>query len=387
VQAPDRSYLERCFGAEALAARPHLFATTRVPIASGDLATMAAFAEAIEAVAVHPTYRQAICPPGEWPARAWPKAASVCMGYDFHLTPEGPKLIEINTNAGGLAFVAELMNAWGMAGGALLDEAVTMFRAEWQAERESAPLQTIAIVDDDPAGQFMAPEFERFRALFLAHGIDALIADPREFSWKGGRLRHGEKTIDLVYNRLTDFALRDPAHAALAEAWLADAVVVTPHPFAHRLLADKRNLALLADPGFRADLALAPQHEAALAAVLLAIKPVRSADATALWAERKHLFFKPAGGFGGRAAYRGDRMTKRVFEEIIAAGDGAYVAQQFAAPGECEVATPEGLVVLKYDVRNYAYRGRVQAVAARLYQGQTTNMRTPGGGFAATLAA
>jgi hypothetical protein len=36
----------------------------------------------------------------------------------------------------------------------------------------------------------------------------------------------------------------------------------------------------------------------------------------------------------------------------------------------------------KLDLRNYAYAGKVQLVVARLYQGQTTNFRTPGGGFA-----
>jgi len=37
---------------------------------------------------------------------------------------------------------------------------------------------------------------------------------------------------------------------------------------------------------------------------------------------------------------------------------------------------------LKSDVRCYVYDGKIQLVAARLYQGQTTNFRTPGGGFA-----
>ena len=37
---------------------------------------------------------------------------------------------------------------------------------------------------------------------------------------------------------------------------------------------------------------------------------------------------------------------------------------------------------LKFDVRNYVYEGQVQWLSARLYQGQTTNFRTPGGGFA-----
>ena len=43
-------------------------------------------------------------------------------------------------------------------------------------------------------------------------------------------------------------------------------------------------------------------------------------------------------------------------------------------------------VDLKMDLRNYVYRGEVQLVTARLYQGQTTNFRTPGGGFAPVLA-
>ena len=37
---------------------------------------------------------------------------------------------------------------------------------------------------------------------------------------------------------------------------------------------------------------------------------------------------------------------------------------------------------MKFDLRAYAYAGELQWLAARLYQGQTTNFRTPGGGFA-----
>jgi hypothetical protein len=42
---------------------------------------------------------------------------------------------------------------------------------------------------------------------------------------------------------------------------------------------------------------------------------------------------------------------------------------------------------MKADVRNYVYVGQVQMLAARLYQGQTTNFRTPAGGFAPVLTA
>jgi hypothetical protein len=45
----------------------------------------------------------------------------------------------------------------------------------------------------------------------------------------------------------------------------------------------------------------------------------------------------------------------------------------------------EAAVELKLDLRNYVYAGHVQLIAARLWQGQTTNFRTPGGGFAPVL--
>jgi hypothetical protein len=43
-------------------------------------------------------------------------------------------------------------------------------------------------------------------------------------------------------------------------------------------------------------------------------------------------------------------------------------------------------LVRKTDVRLYVYDGRVLISAARLYQGQATNFRTPGGGFAPVFA-
>ena len=47
-----------------------------------------------------------------------------------------------------------------------------------------------------------------------------------------------------------------------------------------------------------------------------------------------------------------------------------------------QVAIDGALQSMKADLRNFTYDGAVQLIAARLYQGQTTNFRTPGGGFA-----
>ncbi|OGT81065.1 MAG: hypothetical protein A3H91_03800 [Gammaproteobacteria bacterium RIFCSPLOWO2_02_FULL_61_13] len=59
-----------------------------------------------------------------------------------------------------------------------------------------------------------------------------------------------------------------------------------------------------------------------------------------------------------------------------------YYAQALVAPSERNVADTLTATALKADVRNYTYAGVVKLIAARLYQGQTTNFRTPGGGFA-----
>lgn len=275
----------------------------------------------------------------------------VFMGYDFHLTPSGPKLIEINTNAGGALLAAR------QAGRTDVEEAfVTMFRAE--AERTGRPLRTLAIVDGDPKAQFLYPEFLAFRDLFERHGIQTVICDPRDLMLCHGSFWVEEIRIDLVYNRLTDFLLEAPANAVLRQAWMDNAVVVTPNPYLYTLYADKHNLVALS-------------NEPSLMDGIPRTEQVMPDHAGDLWARRRQLFFKPATGYGARAAYRGDKITRRVFEEVM---HGDYVAQALVPP-----STQEGF---KVDIRNYVYDGQVQLVAARLWQGQTTNFRTLGGGFA-----
>ena len=157
-------------------------------------------------------------------------------------------------------------------------------------------------------------------------------------------------------------------------------MVLTPHPRAHALYADKRHLAWLSDPQWLAALGLPSELRQRLLAGVPATRLVTPANANELWAQRRQLFFKPASGFGSRAAYRGDKLTRRVWDEIVA---GEYVAQRIALPSERVVALePGNRSELKLDVRAYVYRGRIQLFAARLYSGQTTNFRTAGGGFA-----
>lgn len=377
--------------------RPHLFSDTLVFVGQAHLDAMAALATAMEEVTALPAYQEAVLAWAPEIARYAPPYAGVFLGYDFHLSVAGPQLIEINTNAGGGLLNAKLAQAQRACCGdvaALMGDAtgaedtlLQMFREEWRLARGEAPLRRIAIVDTAPTEQYLAPEFELFRRLFEAHGIAAVVADPADLSYRDGGLWHGDAPVDLVYNRLTDFALEEPASAALRQAYLDGAAVVTPHPRAHALFADKRNLVLLSDPEAMATLGVSEASRQVLAATIPTTRLVRPEAGEHWWSERKHWFFKPAAGFGSRAAYRGDKITKRVFEEILA---GDYVAQALVPPSERRIfsgpTVDHGHVHLKLDLRCYAYRGRVQLTAARLYQGQTTNFRTAGGGFASVLA-
>jgi hypothetical protein len=372
--------------------RPHLFASTAVFVSRRHVERMGAIVRAVEAVAALPGYRERVLAWAPDIARFDPGTRGVFLGYDFHLGPEGPQLIEINTNAGGALLNGLLARAQracckemeGMAPasaepGATEKDFLDMFLAEWRYVRGEGAPRTIALVDDAPSEQYLYPEFLLFRTLFRRHGIEAVIADPAELAWRDKRLWYRDTVIDLVYNRLTDFPLAHESHAAVRAAYLDGGAVVTPHPRAHALYADKRNLTLLTDESFLRSLALPPATLATLLGGIPRTVTVTPERGEELWNTRRQWFFKPAAGYGSRAAYRGDKLTRRVWREILA---GAYVAQAKVEPAVRSLRLDEDAVSLKFDIRLYVYAGRVQRVAARLYQGQTTNFRTRGGGFA-----
>lgn len=55
-----------------------------------------------------------------------------------------------------------------------------------------------------------------------------------------------------------------------------------------------------------------------LAAAVPPTEVVDAAHAERLWKARRGLFFKPVAGYGGKAAYRGDKITRTVWASILA---------------------------------------------------------------------
>lgn len=395
----DERRLRERLADDLLQSRPHLFSSTVVFVSDVVVQQIKAVVAAIERVASLPGYQaQALMRAPAVAGHAFGPLGA-CMGFDFHVGADGvPQLIEVNTNAGGAMLNAVLARAQQACCEEVLvacsptltpqldaiePSLVDMFAAEWRSQRGDTALRTVLIVDDAPSEQFLAPEFELFRQLFERQGWDARIADPAELVWQDGQLRHQGAVVDLVYNRLTDFYWGEPSHQALRQAYEAGAVVVTPHPRAHALYADKRNLIALSHGDLLSTWGVSASDRQLLRAVVPSTVAVTAERADELWASRRQWFFKPVGGFGGKAAYRGDKLTRRVWGEILA---GDFVAQAVVPPSVRVTEVDGSVTPLKFDIRAYSYAGQVQLLAARMYAGQTTNFRTPGGGFASVVA-
>lgn len=395
-----RRELENDLGVRELPAtlidtHPHLLASLPVFVPRGQIERMARVVNAVEQVVHTAVFRRAALDWAPEIAQFDPGLRGGLLGFDFHLASAGPQLIEINTNPGGALLNALLGRAQRscctdaassyLAPGEPVDIEESIYDvllAEWSLQRGSATLRSVAIVDENPLQQYLYPEFLLYRHLLQRHGVQVVICDPRELVARNGRLWQGEQAIDFIYNRLTDFSLRQPSNAVLKSAYMAGAVVLSPHPRAHALYADKRNLTLLSDAEFVKRTGIGDDQALALQEGIPRTDLLTAENRSAMWEKRRKLFFKPAAGYGSKATYRGNKLTKRVWEELSA---GTYVAQALVAPSERQLADVSTEPPLKIDIRVYAYAGAIKQIAARLYRGQTTNFRTPGGGFAPVL--
>jgi len=374
----------------------HIFADSPVFLQQDHLQEMERLILAVERVTRNRAYREEVLSTAPVPTHRNFGPRGVFFGYDFHLGANGPQLIEINTNAGGVLLNLYLASAQqaccdeviGFFGGRtkfadVENELIAMFKEEFKSQRPDKTLHTIAIVDKEPSTQFLYPEFLLFKSLFERHGFEAIIADPKDFTIEERTLRLGEQKIDLVYNRLTDFYLETPDSECLLEAYQNGIAVFTPSPYIYALYADKRNLPLLSDSNRLKELGVEKEAIDALSNSLPTTVTVTKDNADQLWAHRKKLFFKPATGHGSRGAYRGAKLTRRVWEDIKNAD---YVAQAMVPPSERQLIINGKKESLKLDIRCVAYNGKIQQLSARLYQGQTTNLRTEGGGLATVFS-
>ena len=196
--------------------------------------------------------------------------------------------------------------------------------------------------------------------MFKEFGVNCEIADITEME--------KIKSASLVYNRHTDFYLETPVSQEIKKLFNANQVQLSPNPYEYFLLADKERF-----------IDWTAQSEVEKPSSLLATYDLGKSEPSQIWTERKQLFFKPKNAFGGKQTYKGASISRKVFDEIF---NSQFIAQKLSPAPEIEVNYKGILTKMKYDLRCYAYKDELQLIIARLYQGQTTNLRTEGGGFA-----
>lgn len=307
---------------------------------------------------------------------------SVLMAYDFHTTEAGDCfLVEVNTNASGFLLCGLMETAHS---GTPLDqqEALTSLRTSFEEEAHLCGLDfskaKIAISDDDIPGQKMYAEFLMYRDWFHSLGAAAEFVDSKDFEFKSGRLLAPSGSMDFVYNRCTDFYLEEPGHSGLKDAFLHRAACISPQPREYWLLADKQRLVQWGQDAVMACVS-AEERNAIRTVLIPTFEKSAFSSEDEIWAERKNLFFKPKRSFGGKSVYRGESVSRKVFERLMSED---VLIQRFQPAARFPTDDPRSVLTnWKYDLRFFAYQDRIQLAVARIYQGQVTNFASPMGGF------
>lgn len=294
-----------------------------------------------------------------------PNNYSVCMSYDFHINTLGqPELIEINTNASFLALGLELYAFLKLSNPAASfgeTELIKMFLSE--LELCNAQDNSVAIVDENPEQQKLYLEFLIYKTILNNNNFKSDI-----FNFKN---TEQIQKYSLIYNRYTDFYLQDAKSSEIKSLYNANMLNLSPQPFEYFLLADKQRL-----------LDWNLQNDIEKPTSLLKTYDMGTENKDKIWAERKNLFFKPKNSFGGKQAYKGASVSRKIFEEV---SNQNFIAQQLSIPAQIEVEIENEKQKFKYDLRCFVYKDELQLIVARLYQGQTTNLKSFGGGFACVI--
>jgi len=319
---------------------PYLMSPTRVEISRDVYHAMASLAVCLHRLLLtHP-------PVTEWKPVGVPP---LMTSYDFYITADGPRLIEINTNAAGYPLLGLLTGYHQLDDSAVDEHLIRLFR-----EIDCSPIPTIGLVDDQPLAQKTYFEFAMLSHWIQSMGWGCHILDIRD---------PFPDDITSIYNRYCDFEWATPTSSGL-RAWDQMGKPLSPHPWHYVTLAKKTRL-------IDAKKYLPSEYSNMVPDTWLLCER----DKSEWWEARKGLFFKPISGFGSRGVYRGEGMSRGVMDRL----DDDTLVQTRLDPIPIETS----MGVFKSDFRLYVHGERVMLMGARLFQGQVTNMQTMGGGFAA----
>lgn len=345
-------------------------------------------------------------PEEEWPWLALdPGPPDVVLArLDALLTPEGPRFLEINSDApAGFGYgdrMSEIFAAlpgfrrfrervpvrYQLSSPALVESIREAFRswAEIGAPR-------VAIVDwrEVPT----RPDQEILREEFEAAGVPCALVDPRDLTLSSGRLLSPEGPVDVVYRRavLSEVLARESEVRGFLAAYRAGAALFV-NSFRCRLSEDKGFFAILTDEQHAA--LMSPEERELVGRYVPWTRRVEERRTQRrgetldlvpfILARREELVLKPAHGYGGQSVLLGDETAPLEWERAVSqALTGAFVVQERVAIPEEEFPVLEDgrvrLEALKVNTNPFYVAGADVGAVTRASRASVINVGAGGG--------
>lgn len=337
----------------------NLFSPFTIELPSGVFENIKEFVDLVYSVKESKDYQSQLPLPKNF--ENWPSTPSLLSCFDFHYTEEmGLKLIEINTNAS--LYLPLILQRCAQIDTCEVDQfsdLLESFIETFQLAKGDA----ISVFDEVPENEGLYFEFLIFKEWLTRSGYPTNIVSLENFA---------EKANPNVYNRFTDFYFDKEGSAQIHKDYFDGIKKFSPNPREYFLMADKRRLSPLREAIEK----IKPSFANIIPETRL-FSDFESKEE--LWAQRKKYFFKPSSSFGSKGAFSGKGISKKAFEGIYSPD---FIAQELAPAGRRNFNWEGEEMEMKFDLRFFTFNGKVQNYGARLYQGQTTNMRTPFGGLA-----
>jgi hypothetical protein len=254
---------------------------------------------------------------------------------------------------------------------------------------------SIAVVDYDDVPTRV--EHHMVRDDFRSRGFPSLVCDPRHLTYEGGRLRHRDTAIDIVYKRLLVNELlerRDEVRPLLEAA--RDRAVVVVNPFRCKPVHKKAIFEVLTDDALQG--IFTGEERAAIRAHVPWTRRVRETRTTHhgedvdlpefILAHRDRLVMKPNDEYGGKGVFIGWELADDAWARALGeALGGSYVVQERVSVLRQEfpvLSSEEGSPHVRFgefvvDLDPYVFGGEVEGFLTRLSATSLANVTSGAG--------
>jgi len=250
---------------------------------------------------------------------------------------------------------------------------------------------SIAIVDYEEVPT--RTEHHMYREFFESQGHIAVVCDPRQLSYEGGKLRHGDTVIDIVYKRLlvNELLERIDEMQPLVRA-VRDRAATLVNPFKCKPLHKKAIFAVLTDDDLQG--LFTEEERTAIRAHVPWTRRVSEGKTTRdgkvvdlpqlIRTERDRLVMKPNDEYGGKGVFIGWEMSDTDWEDALATAlRSSYVVQEKVELRRRSFPElgPSGLAFrdLVVDLDPYLFNGEVEGFLTRLSGTSLANVTSGGG--------